>query len=75
MSKSQTLTWNDIAEQSFYNVRDALANATMLHYPKVKCTDLDASDSAVGAVLQQYDQGTWQPIILLEEDAEHRETL
>ena len=63
--KSQTVTWNEVAEQAFNNVKDALANATMLHYPKVNaptCLVTDASDSAVGAVLQQYDQGTWQPL-------------
>ena len=63
--KSQTLTWNNIAEQALKNVKDALANATMPHYPKMNaptCLVTDAFDSAVGAVLQQYDQGTWQPL-------------
>ena len=63
--KSQTVTWNNVAEQAFNNVKDALANATMLQYPNVNaptCLVTDASDSAVGAVLQQYDQGTWRPL-------------
>ena len=63
--KSQMLAWNDTALASFNAVKEALANATLLCYPKSDaptCLVTDASDMAVGAVLQQYTAGTWHPI-------------
>ena len=50
---------------AFNATKEALANATLLSYPKPDAPIslmTDASDSAVGAVLQQYSNGTWQPI-------------
>ena len=64
-TKSQTLTWNDGALAAFNATKRALANASLLSYPKSDApTSLmtDASDTAVGAVLQQYVNGTWCPI-------------
>ena len=55
--KSQTLTWNDTALAAFYATKDALINATLLSYPSPEAlTSLvtDASNTGVGAVLQQY---------------------
>ena len=46
-------------------MKDALANACLLYYPTPDaptCLTTDASDTAVGAVLQQYVNGTWHPI-------------
>ena len=66
--KSQTLTWNDTALAAFYATKEALANASLLSYPKADaptCLMTDASDTAVGAVLQQYINGTWHPISFL----------
>lgn len=63
--ESQTLLWNDTALTAFYAIKDALANATLLSYPSPDTpTSLvtDASDIGVGAVLQEYIKGTWQPI-------------
>ena len=45
--------------------KEALANASLLFYPTPDaptCLITDASDMAVGAVLQQHIQGTWHPI-------------
>ena len=50
---------------AFANVKEALANATLLVHPEhdaPTCIMTDASDSAVGAVLQQHIQDQWQPI-------------
>ncbi|GFS16759.1 transposon Ty3-G Gag-Pol polyprotein [Elysia marginata] len=44
---------------------NALADATMLSHPKPNAPialTTDASDQAVGAVLEQYVQGVWQPL-------------
>ena len=54
--KSQTVTWDEVAEQAFNNVKRT-------HHAKVNaptCLVTDASDSAVGAVLQQYDQARYR---------------
>ena len=64
-SKSQTLTWTDSAIAAFNATKDALANASLLSYPQPDaptCLMTDASDTAVGAVLQQHIKGTWHPI-------------
>lgn len=61
-SKSQTLIWNDTALAAFNATKEALANASLLTYPTAEApTGLmtDASNTAVGAVLQQYVDGTW----------------
>ena len=59
------LVWDDSAIAAFTDIKDALANATLLAYPKPHaptCIMTDASDVAVGAVLQQHIDDTWQPI-------------
>ena len=63
--KSQTLTWNATALAAFNATKEALANASLLSYPTADaptCLMTDASDTAVGAVLQQYVDNTWHPI-------------
>ena len=61
----QSITWTDAATASFHATKDALAKASLLSYPipdAPACLMTDASDTAVGAVLQQNVQGTWTPI-------------
>ncbi len=63
--KTQTFAWNDSALASFNATKDALANASLLSYPQSDaptCLMTDASDTAVGAVLQQNINGKWNPI-------------
>lgn len=63
--KAKKLSWNEQALTAFHTVKDALANATLLSYPKADaptCLMTDASDVAVGAVLQQSIDGMWQPL-------------
>jgi hypothetical protein len=60
-SKSQTLTWTDSAIAAFNATKEVLANASLLSYPQTDaptCLMTDASDTAVGAVLQHV-KGTW----------------
>lgn len=48
-SNVKTLAWNDTAVMAFYNVKEALANATLLVHPEhdaPMCIMTDASDSA-----------------------------
>ena len=75
--KSQTLIWNDIALVAFTGAKEALANATLLSYPKPDaptCLMTDASDTAVGAALQQYFDGTWHPLSFFSKKMKPAET-
>ncbi len=63
--KSQSLSWSDNAVAAFHATKEALAAASLLCYPQSDApTSLatDASDTAIGAVLQQHIEGTWCPI-------------
>ena len=59
------LKWNKNAESAFSESKQILANATLLVHPdstaqiNITC---DASDVAVGGVLQQFLKGMWQPL-------------
>ena len=63
--KSQTLLWTATALATFTATMEALANASLLAYPTTDaptCLMTDASDTAVGAVWQQYVDGVCHPI-------------
>ena len=59
------LKWNESANSAFIESKQILANATLLVHPdhtaplNITC---DASDFAVGGVLQQYINNVWQPL-------------
>ena len=76
-SKSQELSWNEDTTVAFLETKEALANATLLVYPKPDaptCVMTDAPDIAVGAVLQQYVNGTWHPISFFSKKMKPAET-
>ncbi len=55
--RGETLAWDDVTQQAFVTIKESLASATLLVHPKpnaLTCVMADASDTAVGAVLQQY---------------------
>ena len=59
------LPWSSECTTAFGAIKDALSNATMLMHPssdRQTCLMVDASDTAVGAVLQQDIGGSLQPI-------------
>ena len=60
-----SIEWSEQAENNLRESKRALANATMLAHPipgaPVSLT-VDASDYAIGAVLQQRVNDTWQPL-------------
>ena len=65
MKQGKTLMWEEGATTAFNSSKEMLAKATLLHHPKPEAlTNIttDASDVAVGAVLQQYIEGAWRPI-------------
>ncbi|XP_075741287.1 uncharacterized protein LOC142790172 [Rhipicephalus microplus] len=58
-SKATAIQWNDQSTEAFRMIKEALTNATMLTCPKLgvpQCVMVDASDAAIGAVLQQRGQ-------------------
>lgn len=66
-SRNKTISWdnNKNARLAFDSAKDALASATLLQYPSLEgelsiCTD--ASDVAVGGVLQQLRDDSWVPL-------------
>lgn len=68
--KSQALAWTDSAVAAFDATKEVLANASLLSYPQSDaptCLMTDASDTAVGAVLQQHINGAWHPILFVSE--------
>ena len=67
-STTEHLLWDDASTQAFIGIKKALTDATLLVHPKPNALislATDASDSAVGAVLQQYVNAQWQPISFL----------
>lgn len=59
------LAWDDTSTAAFADIKLALANATLLVHPEPNaptCIMADASELAVGAVLQQHIDGQWCPI-------------
>ena len=62
---SKEVTWTTEALQAFYLIKDMLAETTLLSHPKPDaplCIMTDASNVAVGAVLQQQVNNIWQPL-------------
>ena len=61
----KTLPWTQTHTEGFTQIKEALARALMLYHPKPDaptCIMADASDKAVGAVLQQRFEEDWFPI-------------
>ncbi|UYV82299.1 hypothetical protein LAZ67_21001652 [Cordylochernes scorpioides] len=59
------INWTEEAKEIFNKCKNDLAKATLLSYPNSElplslCTD--ASNWAIGAVLQQYENEAWKPI-------------
>ena len=59
---NEELHWDDDAIAAFSEIKDALAQAALLTHPNPGaplCLVTDASDKAVGAILQQRLDGIW----------------
>ena len=69
--------WTSLHEKHFQQSKDALAAATCLAHPSPTaetCINTDASDTAVGAVLQQHIAGVWTPICFFSRKLHSAET-
>lgn len=65
VKKSQPIQLTGEALAAFQACKESLANAALLAHPD--CTAIlavvsDASDKAIGAVLQQFKEGEWEPL-------------
>jgi len=64
-SNNCKLQWTKAATTAFQEIKTALANATLLVHPQPDApmnVMTDASDIAIGAVLQQYLDSRWCPL-------------
>ncbi|KFD58638.1 LOW QUALITY PROTEIN: hypothetical protein M513_00331 [Trichuris suis] len=64
-SSPKKIAWSHNALNAFQKAKLALANATLLQHPDPTAPlalMVDASDQAVGAVLQQYVNSIWKPV-------------
>lgn len=62
---NQPINLTGDALKAFHDCKDSLCNAALLAYPDCQAklaVTADASDVAVGAVLQQRIEGAWQPL-------------
>lgn len=62
---SRKIIWTDNARKAFDQCKDSLAATTLLHYPdssKPLSLLIDASNTAAGAVLQQFNGSNWVPL-------------
>lgn len=63
---AQPFQWNDDCQKAFEVAKLALAKSTLLVHPKKRKCKLslttDASQGAIGSVLQQFQNGNWQPL-------------
>ena len=72
----QPLNWTEEASAAFQSAKDVLASATLLNYPQPNAPInlmVDASNTAVGAVLQQQVKNSWQPISFFSRSLSPRE--
>ena len=63
--RTKLVTWTGAADEAFVQVKQALASAALLAHPVASAPlslHVDASDTGVGAVLQQHHGGKWQPL-------------
>ena len=65
VSQHKQITWTNDMDTAFQDTKNALANATLLAFPKrgahISLT-VDASDTAIGGVLEQLSGDYRQPL-------------
>ena len=64
-SRKAVLSWSDTASSAFSRIKSALANTVLLVHPDphaATAISVDASATALGAVLQQHIDGEWRPL-------------
>src|SRR6201990_3294413 len=75
--QSTKVTWSDAARQTFSDAKSALAEATLLVFPQESAPtrlQVDASEVAVGGVLQQCQNDIWVPLAFFSKKLQPAET-
>ena len=75
--KPKTLIWSEAMSKAFNSTKTALTEATLLSHPRQGAPlslTTDASDQAIGAVLQQYVNNSWEPLAFFSKKLQHSET-
>ena len=68
---------NTLAKEAFNSLKTVLSNVTMLSHPAPNaplCLTVDASNVAIGAVLQQFQDEAWQPLAFFSKRLQPAET-
>ena len=76
-SRQSHLVWTDEMSSAFTATKQALAEATMLAHPRPDAPTaltVDASDRAIGGVLEQCIDGLWQPLAFFSQQLQPPET-
>ena len=63
--KPKTIQWTEAQQKGFKSIKAALAKAALLHHPKPNANlalTTDASNYAIGAVLEQRGKNGWEPL-------------
>ena len=63
--RGKEITWTPQCQQAFEEAKGALSANTLLHHPRPDATTnitVDASDSAIGAQVEQWQKGRWVPL-------------
>ena len=64
-TRNAPLAWCDVSLSAFNDIKSSLADATLLVHPDTNAPNsvaVDTSSLALGAVLQQYQNGQWCPL-------------
>ena len=75
--RSAPIEWSPAAEDAFQRTKLALSQATRLTHPTPGAAlslQVDASDTGVGAVLQQHSDGAWVPLAFFSRSLQPAET-
>lgn len=71
-AKGQDFQWTTQHQSVFDATKHALASATLLNHPSATattCITVDASDLAIGGVLEQFLDGNWKPLAFFPPEA------
>lgn len=76
-SRSTKIKWTPPTNEAFEACKEALASATLLNHPLPEAPlniAVDASDTAIGAVLQQRQGKQWQPLAFFSQTLSPRQS-
>ena len=63
--KNKKLVWNEQQTKDFEEIKNLIANAALLAHPSPDadiCLFVDASESSIGGVVQQFINNKWEPL-------------